>query len=147
MKFLTNPLSPLAPYANAVKVGVGLLAVLVFVAFVWSWVARGQKIEAQQAMLSTITQAATVATVRPDRDGHRKPLRPQDVPSAIAALSTSLQSADSTLRAISQRTMTARAASQAANAVLDRDLDEMRRRNADRDLDEWDPFAATKTGE
>lgn len=147
MKFLSNPLSPLAPYAAAIKIGLGVLVLSALIGFLWSWNARGNEIEAQAATLDSIAAAATVATVQPDENGHRVPLKPQDVPAAIAALSSSLQSADATLRAISARTMTARAASEAADRVLDRDLDDMRRRSAGRDLEEWDPFATPKPGD
>lgn len=147
MSILTNPLSPLQPYSTALKLGVAAIAALCVIAFVWSWHSRGQTVEAQQATLVSIAAAATVATVQPDKNGHRTPLRPEDVPAAIAALSASLQGADATLRAIAARTMTARAASEAADRVLARDLDEMRERSAGRDLDEWDPFATPRTGD
>lgn len=43
---LTNPLSPLAPYASAIKVVGGIVAGLALLGLVWSWHARGAKIEA-----------------------------------------------------------------------------------------------------
>lgn len=147
MNILSNPLSPFAPYASAIKIGLGVVTLLAVLAFLWSWQARGEKIETQRATLDTIAAAATVATVQPDENGQRVPLKPEDVPAAIAALSSSLQNADATLRAISARTMTSRAASEAADRVLDRDLDEMRGRNAGRDFNEWDPFRTERTGE
>lgn len=131
---------PINPYVTIAKVVAGLALLGAIIGFVWSWHDRGRQIETLTATQDAIVQAATVATVKPDKDGHRALLRPADVPAAIAALSSSLQSADATLKGISERTMTAKAASDAADAALNRDLDAMRRQAAGRDLDEWDPW-------
>lgn len=128
------------PYLKAAKLGAIALAVAAVVAFIWSWHDRGRQIETLTSTQDAIVQAATVATVKPGRNGQRATLRPADVPAAIAALSNSLQSADATLSAISARTLAAKAASDAADKVLDRDLEKMRRDAAKLDLDSWDPW-------
>lgn len=132
--------SAVNPYVRIAKIAGVVLAGLAVLAFIWSWHDRGRQIETLTATQTAIVQAATVATVKPDKDGHRAALRPADVPAAIAALSNSLRSADSTLRAISTRTLTAKAASDAADKALDRDLDRMRRDAAKLDLESWDPW-------
>lgn len=128
------------PYVTAAKFAGAALAAAAVIGFIWSWHDRGRQIETLTATQDAIVQAATVATVKPDKNGHRAALRPADVPAAIAALSNSLQSADATLSAISARTMTAKAASDAADKALDRDLDEMRREASKLDLGSWDPW-------
>lgn len=128
------------PYLTAAKLAGAGLAAAAVIGFVWSWHDRGRQIETLTATQDAIVQAATVATVKPGKDGRRAPLRPADVPAAIAALSNSLRSADETLSAISARTMTAKAASDAADKALDRDLDRMRREAAKLDLESWDPW-------
>lgn len=128
------------PYVTAAKFAGAALAAAAVIGFVWSWHDRGRQIETLTATQDAIVQAATVATVKPGKDGQRATLRPSDVPAAIAALSNSLQSADATLSAISKQTMTSRAASDAADKALDRDLDRMRKDAAKLDLDSWDPW-------
>lgn len=142
MTIVNDLLGPVAnPYVTAAKIAGGALAAAAVIGFVWSWHDRGRQIETLTATQDAIVQAATVATVKPDKDGHRASLRPVDVPAAIAALSSSLQRADATLSAISARTMTAKAASEAADKALDRDLDKMRREAAKLDLETWDPWS------
>jgi len=128
------------PYLTAAKIAAVVIAAGAVLAFVFSWHDRGRQIETLTATQDAIVQAATVATVKPGKDGQRRALKPSDVPAAIAALSNSLQSADATLAAISARTMTAKAASDAADKALDRDLDAMRLEAAKLDLDSWDPW-------
>ena len=128
------------PYASIARLVAGVALVGLIAGFFWSWKARGDEVQQLKAVQSSIVEAATVATVRPDGNGKRGLLKPEQVPAAIIALSRSLQSADSTLSAISQRTMTAKAAGEAADAALARDLAALRRHSAGAKLDEWDPW-------
>lgn len=140
MGILTNPLSPLAPHATVIKAIAGIAMLAAVIGFVWSWHDRGRQIETLTETQDAIVEAATLAAVPPDEDGQRARLKPSQVPAAIAALSSSLQSADQALKAISARTMTAKAASDAADKALDRDLDRMRREFERTDLETWDPW-------
>jgi len=128
------------PYLTIAKVIAGLALIGAIIAFVWSWQDRGRQIEALTATQDSIVEAATVATVEPGEDGKRTRLKPSQVPAAIAALSSSLQSADEALKWISGQTLTAKRASEVADRALDRDLEAMRRDAAGRNLDEWDPW-------
>lgn len=138
MGILSNPLSPLAPYASALKLGAIALAGLALIGLAWSWHSRGQEIERLETLQTTIVNAATVATVEPDEDGRRKPLQPEAVPAAIQSLSNSLQSAETTLRSISAGAMTAKAASDAADKVLAEDIDRMQDHQFD--PNGWNPW-------
>lgn len=131
---------PVRPYVAIAKLIAGLALIGALVALFWSWTDRGRQIETLTATQTSIVEAATVATVPPGKDGKRQLLKPAEVPAAIAALSSSLQSADETLKWISGQTLTAKRASEAADRALDRDLEAMRREAAGRDLDEWDPW-------
>lgn len=128
------------PYLATAKLIAGVALIAALIALAWSWHARGQQIGSLELTQSTIVEAATVAAVKPGKDGKRDRLSPDEVPAAIAALATSLKNADVALGQISERTLTAKAASEAADRALVRDLDEMRRQAAGRDLDEWDPW-------
>lgn len=141
MGILSNPLSPIAPYATAIKLAAAGIAVLALIALVWSWHARGQKIESLEGWQDTVVESVTVATVPPDEDGKRDLLSPEDVPAAIAALSASLQSAENALTNISKGALTAKAASDAADRALDRDLTELRETFERTDVEKWDPWA------
>lgn len=140
MGILSNPLSPLAPYAQAIKLGLLAIVGIALLALLWSWHDRGRQIETLEATQTSIVEAATLATVEPDSNGRRTRLKPAQVPAAIAALSSSLQSADAALQAISARTVTAKAASDLADKALDRDLDTLRSDFEKTDLDSWDPW-------
>lgn len=140
MQLLTNPMSPLKPYALAIKLAGAAILLSALVALIWSWDSRGNKIDSLESTQATIVNAVTLATVAPDEDGKRKLLKVEDVPAAIAALSNSLKSADAALSAISSGTLTAKAASDAADKALARDLDRMQQRDRDRNLDEFDPW-------
>lgn len=128
------------PYLGIAKIVAGLAVLGLIAGFFWSWHDRGRQIETLTATQDAIVQAATVATVQPDEKGRRTPLRPADVPAAIAALSSSLQSADEALRWISAETENAKRASDIADRALDRDLDELREEFENTDLDSWDPW-------
>ena len=135
-----SSINPAHPYVSAVKLVVGIALLGLVVGFIWSWHDRGRQIETLKATQDAIVQAATVATVKPDENGHREALRPADVPAAIAALSSSLHSADEALRWISAETLSAKQASDVADGALDRDLDELRKEFERTDLDSWDPW-------
>ena len=128
------------PYVTIAKVVAGLALLGAIIGFVWSWHDRGRQIETLTATQDAIVESATLATVEPDSDGQRPRLKPEQVPAAIAALSSSLTSADTALRSIASRTMTARAASEAADRALDRDLAELRKQYESTDLETWDPW-------
>lgn len=129
------------PSAFVMKlIGAGIV-VLALIGLIWSWQARGARIEALEGWQTTVVESATLATVRPDENGRRKALAPEDVPAAIAALSSSLQSAEATLRSISEGTLTAKAASDAADRALDRDIEQLRETFETTDVNSWDPWA------
>lgn len=130
-------LVPGVSFAKLAAAAIGLAAVI---GFAWSWHSRGQQIDTLEAQLDPIVIAATNAAVKPDEKGHRKPLKPEEVPAAIHALSNSLSSAGEALQAISEGALSARAASDAADRALGRTIDAMQDRSAGVDPDGWDPW-------
>jgi hypothetical protein len=128
------------PYIGIAKIVAGLAMIAAVVGFIWSWQARGAEIKRLEGLQTVIVQAATNAVVAPDEDGQRAMLQPEDVPAAINALSASLTSAESTLRRISAGTMTAKAASDAADARLSRQIEDMQRRANQAGADNWNPW-------
>lgn len=140
MGILSNPLSPLAPYATAIKlVGAGIAA-LAFLSLIVSWHARGQTIETLHAQMEPIVQAATLATVEPDKNGKRKLLLPAQVPTAIAALASTRDGMQATLDDIGKHSLAAKAASDAADADLKTKIDAMQATAAKGDAAAWDPW-------
>lgn len=77
----------------------GVIAALLGIG-VSSWLARGAKIDRLESTLTTITLAATQATVEPGKNGKRELLTPDQVPAAIAGLKSSHDSAAGALAAI-----------------------------------------------
>ena len=142
MGLLSNPLSPIQPYARAIKSTMFGIAGLALLGLAGSWYVRGQKIERLEITQQSIVSAATVATVKPDKNGRKKALRPEDVPAAIQALANSLSSADRVLTAISEGTMTAKAASDAADRVLADRIARMQKESSHGDPTEWNPWEA-----
>jgi hypothetical protein len=78
MGILSNPLSPIAPYATAIKLAAAGIAAAALIALVWSWHARGEKIvdltaslklaDAEIALLHTDAALKEVAAVERQAD-------------------------------------------------------------------------------
>lgn len=83
-----------------------------------SWMARGAEIEHQREWRSTVIEAVTTATVPPGKDGKRGLVKSSEVPSAIAALKASKDSAEATLAGIDRAAL----ADKALQAKLDKQL-------------------------
>lgn len=80
-------------------IGGAILALVVGV-FVASYIARGAKIERLENWQTTVVNAATAATVEPDKNGNRKSLTPESVPAAIAVLKQTADNAGAALASI-----------------------------------------------
>lgn len=108
----------LNPYALLVRV-VGVAVILAaLLAFVTSWMARGQEIRRLTGWQASVIQVATDATVKPDAKGHRKPLGEDQVPAAIASLRWSYDSCNASLDAASTAAVTAKAGQDLADKAL-----------------------------
>lgn len=116
------------PYLRIAKfVGVGLV-VLALATLIWSWHARGQRIDSLEGWQSSVVEATTQAVVVPDRNGRRPLIEASRVPAAIAGLAASLASADRSLTEIAGRTTQAQGRDRAADAALARENADLRRR-------------------
>lgn len=83
-----------------------------------SWLARGARIDRLEDWQATVVLAATTATVAPDKDGKRTLLQPSQVPSAIAALRSSKDAAESTLAGIDMAAVRDKAVSARLDSLL-----------------------------
>ena len=118
MGILGGIFSAANPYGLWIKLGLGLAALLALLGLVWSWHSRGQQIDALESWQTTVVLAATDATVEPGADGKRKTLKPEQVPSAISALKSSLDSANTALDQITLQANTAKTRADAADKAL-----------------------------
>jgi hypothetical protein len=140
MSIVNDLTSPLRSYFGIAKmIGIALV-VLAVIGFCFSWWDRGRQIAQLTSTQTAIVEAATLATVKPDKAGRQTLLKPEQVPAAIAALASSLRSADETLRWISAESLTAKAASEVADKALDADLDELRAEFERTDVETWNPW-------
>lgn len=95
-------MNALNPYMLYIKLAGAAIVVLALIALLWSWHSRGQKIERLESWQTTVVIAASEATVKPDKEGKIKMLKPEQVVSAINGLKSSLVSADAALETISE---------------------------------------------
>lgn len=96
----------------------GAIIAALLVALVMSWMSRGQEIARLKDWQNAVVISATDATVKPDAKGVRKPLVPEQVPAAIAALKRSLDSATGSLDRISADAKAAKERADKADAAL-----------------------------
>lgn len=113
--------TPLAPYAAVIKVAAVAIPVIALVALVLSWQSRGREIERLQEW-----QTVVVSDV--EKASGSKNLKPEDVPAAIAALASSLDSAYDALDKITADTREAKRKSDENDAALRRDLEQAQQR-------------------
>ena len=133
-------INPLTPYMTAIKLGAAGLVLAGLLGFVWSWNARGERIERLEAWQDQVVQTVTVAAVPADEDGNRALLDPDHVVGAIQALAESLASADRTLERISDGTIAARSASDAADSALAERIERMQGHSNAAPAGSWDPW-------
>lgn len=107
-------LPDLSPYSLALKLAGTAIVVAGLLAFVASWMSRGQTIERLSQWQDTVVIATTDATVLPDAKGNRKLLTAAQVPSAIAGLKRSV---DSCQAASAERSRLTEEALKRANAA------------------------------
>jgi hypothetical protein len=96
----------------------GAVALALFVTLIMSWMSRGQEIARLQEWRSAVVLSATDATVQPDARGIRKPLSPEAVPAAIAALKRTYDNAAATLAGLSNETVQAKLRADTADKAL-----------------------------
>lgn len=111
-------LDKINPYALIAKVVGAAVVIAALLAFVTSWMARGQEIRRLEGWQASVISVTSDATVKPDASGHRKPLDESQVPAAIAGLKRSFDSCDAQLDRATTAALTAKAGQDLADAAL-----------------------------
>lgn len=103
---------------------------LSFMGLLWSWNERGHKIDRLSNFQTEVISAISTATVPPDSKGNIRPLKSEQVVTAINALDASSRSAKTTLSAITAESLKAKDRANKSDKALKMELSALNQRFA-----------------